>query len=123
MKDILERLVNGELNIDEAEKLITSNNILEFDEIAKLDMDRNDRTGFPEAVFAPSKNYDDLILIIRKYIENSEDDLIITKLSWERYERILDDLDDESLIFDYNKRAQILIIRKEIKNVEPIAKI
>ena len=28
MKDILERLVNGELNIDEAENLITSNNIL-----------------------------------------------------------------------------------------------
>ena len=36
MKEILERLVNGELNIDEAEKLISSNNILEFDEIAKV---------------------------------------------------------------------------------------
>ena len=123
MKEILERLVNGELNIDEAEKLISSNNILEFDEIAKLDMNRNDRTGFPEAIFAQSKDYDDLILIIRKYIENSEDDLIITKLSQERYEKILDDLDDDSLIFDYNKRAQILIIRKETRNINPIAKI
>ena len=123
MKDILERLVNGEINIDEAERLISSNNILEFDDIAKMDISRNERTGFPEAVFAPSKNYDDLLLIIEKFIENRDDDLIITKLSHERYERILSDLSNDSLIYDYNKRAQILIIRKEIKKTEPVAKI
>ena len=123
MKDILERLINGEINIDEAERLISSNNILEFDDIAKMDISRNERTGFPEAVFAPSKNYDDLLLIIEKFIENRDDDLIITKLSHERYERILSDLSNDSLIYDYNKRAQILIIRKEIKKTEPVAKI
>lgn len=123
MKDILERLVNGEINIDEAEKLISSNNILEFSDVAKMDISRNERTGFPEAVFAPSKDYDDLLLIIKKFIENRNDDLIITKLSHERYEKILVDLDDDSLIYDYNRRAQILIIRKEIKKSEPIAKI
>ena len=123
MKDILERLINGEINIDEAERLISSNNILEFDDIAKMDISRNERTGFPEAVFAPSKNYDDLLLIIEKFIENRDDDLIITKLSSERYERILADLSNDSLIYDYNKRAQILIIRKEIKKTEPVAKI
>ena len=123
MKDILERLVDGEINIDEAERLINSNRILEFDDIAKIDVNRNERTGFPEAVFAPSKNYDDLLLIIRKFIENRDDDLIVTKLSPERYEKILSDLDNDSLIYDYNKRAQILVIRKEIKKREPIAKI
>ena len=51
MKEILERLVNGEINVDEAENLINANNILEFDEIAKLDIKRNQRAGFPEAVF------------------------------------------------------------------------
>ena len=123
MKDILERLINGEINIDEAERLISSNEILAFDDIAKLDISRNERTGFPEAVFAPSKDYDDLLLIIEKFIENRDDDLIITKLSHERYERILSDLSNDSLIYDYNKRAQILIIRKEIKKTEPVAKI
>lgn len=123
MKEILESLVAGELDIDEAEKLISANNILEFDDIAKLDINRNKRTGFPEAVFAQSKDYDDLLLIIKKYIENRDEDLIITKLSSERYEKLLNDLDDEKSIFDYNKRAQILVIRKEIKKVDPIAKI
>ena len=107
MKDILERLVSGELDVDEAEKLLKANNILEFDDIAKFDIKRSERTGFPEAVFSPSKDYEDLITIIRSYLEKSSQNLIITKLSHERYERI----------------TQILIIRNEIIEKDPIAKI
>lgn len=123
MKEILERLVSGELNIGEAENLLKSQSILEFDEIAKLDIRRSQRTGFPEAVFSPGKDYDDLLLIIRKYLQNNDDDLIVTKLSEERHERILDDLGRDSFIFDYNRRAKILIIRKEARLKEKIAKI
>ena len=123
MKDILERLVNGELDVDEAEKLLKAENILEFDDVAKYDIQRNERTGFQEAVFSPSKEYDDLITIIRSYLKERDDDLIITKLSSERYERILEDLGENSFIFDYNKRAQILVIRKEIIKKDPKAKI
>ncbi len=123
MKDILERLVNGELNVDEAEHLLKADNILEFDNVAKFDIKRNERTGFPEAVFSPSKDYEDLLTIITNYLERSNDDLIITKLSNERYEKILNDIGENSYIFDYNRRAQILVIRKEITEKEPIAKI
>lgn len=123
MKEILERLVNGELNIEEAENLLKADAILEFDDVAKFDIKRNNRTGFPEAVFAQSKDYDDLILIIKKYIQTSDEDLIITKLSKDRYEKILDDLGEDTLIFDYNKRAKILVIRKHIAKKDPIAKI
>ena len=123
MKDVLEKLANGELDVDEAEQLLKSESILEVDEIAKFDIKRNDRTGFPEAVFAPSKDYEDLLSIIRNYIKTSGDDLIITKLSKERYEKLLNDLGENSLIFEYNSRAQILIIRKEIRKKEPMAKI
>ena len=118
MKDILERLVRGEVNIDEAEKLLKAENILEFDDIAKFDIKRTDRTGFPEAIFSPSKDYEDLITIIKNYLENSDEDLIITKLSNERYERILKDLGENPYIVEYNKRAQILIIRKKINIAE-----
>ena len=96
---------------------------MEFDDVAKFDIKRDNRTGFPEAIFAQSKDYDDLILIIRKFLQKSSDDLIITRLSNERYERILNDLGNDSLIFDYNKRARILVIRKEVAKKEPIAKI
>ncbi|WP_296878964.1 nickel pincer cofactor biosynthesis protein LarB [uncultured Methanobrevibacter sp.] len=123
MKDILERLVEGEIDIGEAENLLKADAILEFDDVAKFDIKRDNRTGFPEAIFAQSKDYDDLILIIRKFLQKSSDDLIITRLSNERYERILNDLGNDSLIFDYNKRAKILVIRKEVAKKEPIAKI
>ena len=116
-------MVSGELDVDEAEKLLKANNILEFDDIAKFDIKRSERTGFPEAVFSPSKDYEDLITIIRSYLEKSSQNLIITKLSHERYERITEDLGKNSYIFDYNKRAQILIIRNEIIEKDPIAKI
>ena len=123
MKDVLEKLVNGELDIDEAEKLLKSDSILQVDDIAKFDIKRNDRTGFPEAVFAPSKDYEDLLVIIEKYIESNDNDLIITKLSGERYEKILNDLGECSLIFDYNRRARILVIRKNPKKPKSRAKI
>ena len=123
MKDILEKLVSGEINIEDAENLIKSESILEFDEIVKFDINRSRRTGFPEAVFSPSKDYEDLLLIINKYLSNNDEDLIITKLSNERYEKILEDLGENSFIFDYNKRAEILVIRKEIKQKDKIAKI
>ena len=123
MKDILERLVRGEIAVEEAENLLKADAILEFDDVAKFDIKRNNRTGFPEAIFAESKDYDDLILIIKRYLENSDDDLIITKLSLERYENILNDLGNDSFIFDYNRRAKILVIRKQIAKKGPVAKI
>ena len=123
MKDILERLVNGELDISQAEQLLKADNILEFDDIAKLDIKRKERTGFPEAIFSPSKDYNDLITIIENYLKKSDEDLIITKLSPERYEKITDDLGENTYIFDYNPRAQILIIRKQIAKKEIKAKI
>lgn len=123
MKDILKKVANGELTVEEAENFIKSDAILELDDIAKFDNKRSERTGFPEAVFSPSKDYEDLLLIIKRYLESNDDDLIITKLSNARYEKIIKDLGENSFIFDYNKRAQILVIRKEEKTSEKIAKI
>lgn len=123
MKDILEKLVNGELNVEEAENLLKSDSILEMDEIAKFDSKRSERTGFPEAVFSPSKDYEDLLLIINKFLQSNNDDLIVTKLSDERHEKILNDLGENNFIFDYNRRAHILVIRKKEKIKEKIAKI
>ena len=123
MKDILERLVNGELDISQAEQLLKASNILECNDIVKFDIKRSERTGFPEAVFSPSKDYNDLITIIENYLKKSDDDLIITKLSSQRYEKITHDLGENTYIFDYNPRAQILIIRKQITKKEIKAKI
>lgn len=125
MREILEKLINEEIDLETAENLIKSQTILELDDVAKLDNNRQNRTGFPEAVFAPSKDYEDLVLIIKKYFDSENpQNLIITKLSHERYEKLLKDLDYlEDLIFDYNKKGQVLVIKVNENKSEPIAKI
>ena len=94
MRDILLKLINEEIDLKTAENMIKSDNILEFDEIAKFDNQRQNRTGFPEAVFSPGKDYEDLLTIIKKYFENqNRDNLIITKLSGELFSKLNTDLE------------------------------
>lgn len=133
MKDVLNDFKKGKISLEECENLLKANTILEFDEIAKFDENRSSRTGFPEAVFAPSKDYDDLLLIIKNYFKNKSpqdedvENLIITKLSKERYEKICEDASNlikEGFVFDYNKRAEILVIKTSVtKNSEPLGKV
>lgn len=123
MREILESLLEGKINIEECENLLKADNILEFDEIAKMDISRTARTGFPEAIFSPSKNYDDLILIIKNYFKNSDESLIITKLEFSRFKKIdvdLSYLKDKGFIFNYNKKAEILVIKSNKNSTKKI---
>ena len=122
MRKILENLLNGEINIDEAENLLNAENIIELDEIAKLDIFRESRTGFPEAILAQGKKYDDLLNIIKRYFDKNfnkyshDSNVLITRLEKEVYIRLKDDLGylSEDCIFKYNDIAGILKISKKI---------
>ena len=45
MREILEKLINEEISIEECERLLKADTILEFDEVAKFDKSRSSRTG------------------------------------------------------------------------------
>ena len=131
MKEILKKLSKGEISIEECETLLRAESIRNLDGIAQIDTSRRGRTGFPEAILADSKDYDDLLAIIKRYFEIEEsisndngeydsielkNNIIITRLSKERYELLKEDLAylfDSGIKFDYNKRAKILIIYKD----------
>ena len=125
MKEILKSLAEGKISIEECETLLKAESIRQLDDVAQIDTSRRDRTGFPEAILADSKDYDDLITIIKRFFEKQESDsdsielknnIIITRLSKERYESLEKDLDhlfEKGIKFDYNKRAKILIIYKD----------
>ena len=125
MKEILKSLAEGKISIEECETLLKAESIRQLDEVAQIDTSRRDRTGFPEAILADSKDYDDLLFIIKRFFEKQESDsdsielknnIIITRLSKERYESLEKDLDylfEKGIKFDYNKRAKILIIYKD----------
>ncbi len=125
MKEILKSLAEGKISIEECETLLKAESIRQLDDVAQIDTSRKDRTGFPEAILADSKDYDDLLTIIKRFFEKQESDsdsielknnIIITRLSRERYGALEKDLDyllEKGIKFDYNKRAKILIIYKD----------
>ena len=122
MKEILEKLLKGEIDIETCENLLKANTILELDEVAKFDNHREVRTGFPEAVLAQGKEYDDLLAIIKGYFDNNHghdshndenNSILITRLTKERYYKLKEDLDFSSkkeFNLDYNEKGKILII-------------
>ncbi len=120
MDKILKKLVDGEISIEKCETLLKSKSIQEMGEIAKFDCSRKFRLGFPEAVLAESKSFNDLISIIQKYftdenenINLNKDNLIITRLSKERFELLKENLSyftEFGIKFEYNVEGRILVI-------------
>ncbi|MBS7649663.1 hypothetical protein KEJ17_08495, partial [Candidatus Bathyarchaeota archaeon] len=56
LRSILIRLINGEISIEESEKLIKLTAIEEVGEAAKLDVNRQMRSGVPEIILAEGKS-------------------------------------------------------------------
>lgn len=112
MKEILHKLINGKISLDEAEKMLKTMQIEELEDFAKLDTYRHLRTGVPEAIFAENKDDEDLLKIILKYANNGH--VMVTRLNNGRYntmESHLDSLKEKGFKVQYNKRARILIIK------------
>lgn len=125
MRKILEKLLNGEIDIETCENLLKANTILELDGIAKFDNNRKIRTGFPEAILAQGKDYNDLLAIIKGYFDNKKkndfnNSIIITRLDNDKYDKLKVDLAylNEKFDFEYNYKAKILIISNKIINNE-----
>lgn len=112
MKEILQKLSDGEISIEEAEKMLKSHQIEEIEDFAKLDIYRHLRTGIPEVIFAENKEDEDLLKIILKCSNMGH--VMITRLDNERYNVIkpqLDSIKKKEFKIQYNKRARILIIK------------
>lgn len=111
MKEILQKLIEEKISLQEAEKQLKAMQIEEIGDFAKLDTGRDMRTGIPEAIFAEGKEDEDLIKIILKGVK---DRLMVTKLEKERYNLIkpqIDILEEKGFKLEYNKRAKILLIK------------
>ena len=112
MKEILQKLTEGKISIQEAEKQLKIMQIQEINDVAKLDTGREARTGIPEAIFAEGKDDDDLIKIILRGTEIGR--LMVTRLEKDRYHILksqIDTLKDKGFKIEYNKKARILLIK------------
>jgi pyridinium-3,5-biscarboxylic acid mononucleotide synthase len=122
MKEILQKLINGEISAETAEKMLKSMQIMELEDFAKIDMCRDLRTGVPEAVFAEGKENEEIVKILLNCAVNGR--IMVTRLPKERFEVINNELDpliDKGFKIEYNKRAKILMVKDH--EVDKIGKI
>lgn len=80
MREVLERLVRGEITVEEAEKALRVDVVKKVDDIARLDISRSVRRGVPEIVFAEGKSNEDLTSICESML-NKNGRAIVSRLS------------------------------------------
>lgn len=118
MKDILQKLKNGEISVESAEKMLRNDHIVELEDFAKMDIHREMRTGIPEAVFAEGKDDEELLKIIKSCSNNG---IIVTRLTNQRYQQMAEGINEvltPNMAIEYNPKARILVIRtQEVKKL------
>ena len=102
MKKILLKLVNNEISLEEAEKMLKTSQIDELEDFARLDTARHLRTGIPEVIFAENKEDEDLLKIIMHCANIGH--VMVTRLTEDRYELIMPKIVNSSRIFARRKQ-------------------
>ena len=119
MNEILQKLIDGEISMGEAEKTLKTMQIREIEDFAKLDMCRDIRTGIPEVIYAEGKGNDELLKIIIGSVDKGR--LMVTKLDNRKYNAIKEKLTIlKGFNINYHKKAKILLVKnheieKEVK--------
>jgi len=111
LRGVLERLAKGEISIDEAEKLLRVTAIAEVGEIARLDVNREMRKGFPEIVLAEGKRLEDIAEIASKILEK-RGRVIISRVTEEQAKAIKKIVPNGSEL-QLNERARMIILKRE----------
>jgi hypothetical protein len=71
LREILEKLAQGKITVDEAERALKINVIENVANVAKLDIGREVRRNAPEIIFAEGKSMNDLLKICTRMLEKN----------------------------------------------------
>jgi len=106
-QDILLKIKNNELEIDEALNLLSINGYIDMGH-TKFDIERESRTGFPEVVFCETKGKDEFFDIVKHLIKEKHFSLL-TRLKSDQFEVLKTSFKDKKNINLYEK-ARIAVI-------------
>lgn len=84
---ILESLKEGNITINQAKKLLSLYSIEEIEGFAKIDINRRNRRGVPEVIFAETKELDEIKKIVKRVLEKSNA-VIVSRLGEGDYSKI-----------------------------------
>jgi len=112
LREILEKLAQGKITVDEAEKALKINVIENVANVAKLDIGRELRRNIPEIIFAEGKTTNDLVEICGRMLDKNGR-VIATRLNDEQMEALTNRFKGFSV-----KRfphAKSMVARKEVQ--------
>lgn len=109
LREVLEKLAKHEISIEEAEKRIKLLAVEEIEELAKIDLHREKRSGIPEAILALGKHAKDVASIAKRVAEK-KGMAMITKAGEETLAEVKK-LENEFEI-EIKEKANIAIVRK-----------
>ncbi len=110
MRETLEKLAQGKISVDEAEKALKMNIVENVGNVAKLDVGREKRRSVPEIVFAEGKSKEDLDAICKTMLEKTGR-IIVTRLDNQQ----IDELQTKFHAYDtqVSPHAKSLVVRRK----------
>ena len=87
VEKILESLKENKITVNQAKKLLSLYSIEEIEGFAKIDINRKNRRGIPEVIFAETKELDEIKKIVKRVLEKSNA-VIVSRLKKNDYSKI-----------------------------------
>ncbi len=100
IKDILEKVKNQEIDINEALDLLQHQ-----ENYACIDYDRQKRTGVPEIIYGAGKTKEQIAGIISQMLKHNQQNILATKVNLEKY----DYLKEQFPNFQYDQLSQTFV--------------
>ncbi|MFX0034201.1 MAG: nickel pincer cofactor biosynthesis protein LarB [Candidatus Hermodarchaeota archaeon] len=111
MRDILLKLIDKKISLEDAEKLLKVNIIEEIGDVAKLDIFRKTRTGVPEVIFAQNKDPTMLTDITSGFLK-SKNFAIISRYNDEQKRNLFEKFgNSKDYIIEINELGKIIVIK------------
>lgn len=111
MREVLEKIMKGQISIDEAEKLLRIWAIEEIGSLARIDVSRGFRKGMPEVILAEGKRPEDVAEIALRMLDE-KGRAIISRATKEQREVIKRVTPNDALLHADNK-AGLMVIKKK----------
>lgn len=109
LKELLLKVKNGELSLEEAEKILESIKDKGFEDLgyAKVDHHRAKRRGFPEVVFCQGKTPQQVVEIM-KVLAKHHGNVLATRANRETFEKVKEAFEDAR----YNEIGRTIVVER-----------
>ena len=111
MREVLKKLMKGQISIEEAERLLKVLSIEEIGNLARIDIGREFRKGIPEVILAEGKITDNIAKIALKIL-NEKGRAIISRATKEQIHALKEEIPSEAFLQVDDKVGLIVIKMK-----------